>query len=686
MVMKLMIDKASATQNVTKMQLALIAALIFLCTGCAPQNNESESYRTPWSSLTGEEISSARDVIRSEFGDKVLFNRISLAPPEKKTALAWKPGDEIRRDAEVAFGRAGEFFVARIDLNTGKLTGTRPLKNGQPMFSPDGELTPLILKLTQYSDVAKALQKRGAQPDDVFCAPRTVGRFFADKTNNDRARLLRVDCFYIANSSALSIYPSRNVWARPIEGLTILFDVNKQQIIEIEDSYADGKAPPFKIDMAEFHSGALEARRALNPIEHVRPRGRNFTIKGEQIRWQGWQFHLRFDARRGAIINHAGIETKKGLRPVAYEIGMSEMFVPYQDEQAHWFYRAYFDMSEYGLGNMATELQKADCPDHAILRHAVLHLANGDPYIAENRLCIFEHDPNIPIWRHHETILDDVPGLDPHESRRATELIVRMVATVGNYDYFQDYIFQQDGRMRIRITSTGIDAVKGAFSSSLADRSAKKDVETGTLIAPHRIAVNHDHFFNYRIDLDVDGPSNNFNRDRLVQKKLSPKSPRQGIWTIDRRRIKREAAAQTIIDPGRPSVLTFSSARQKNAMGYHSAYQLVIPPVRPIVSLKDQAYQRAAFVKNNLWVTKYKRSEIFAAGEAVNQSRPLQGLPHFIKDNENITNADLVAWVTLGFHHVPVAEDWPVLPSKVAQIVLKPRNFFDHNPSIDLPD
>ena len=55
MVMKLMTDKARATQNVTKMQLALIAALIFLCTGCAPQNNESESYRTPWSSLTGEE-------------------------------------------------------------------------------------------------------------------------------------------------------------------------------------------------------------------------------------------------------------------------------------------------------------------------------------------------------------------------------------------------------------------------------------------------------------------------------------------------------------------------------------------------------------------------------------------------------------------------------------------------------
>ncbi|GIR71956.1 MAG: hypothetical protein CM15mP74_32070 [Halieaceae bacterium] len=29
------------------------------------------------------------------------------------------------------------------------------------------------------------------------------------------------------------------------------------------------------------------------------------------------------------------------------------------------------------------------------------------------------------------------------------------------------------------------------------------------------------------------------------------------------------------------------------------------------------------------------------------------------------------------FHHVPMAEDWPVMPAKVDEIVLKPRNFFD---------
>ncbi|MBL6908388.1 MAG: hypothetical protein ISR33_09620, partial [Luminiphilus sp.] len=49
-------------------------------------------------------------------------------------------------------------------------------------------------------------------------------------------------------------------------------------------------------------------------------------------------------------------------------------------------------------------------------------------------------------------------------------------------------------------------------------------------------------------------------------------------------------------------------------------------------------------------------------------------------------DSDLVAWPTIGFHHVPMAEDWPVMPAKVDEIVLKPRNFFDRNPALDVPE
>jgi primary-amine oxidase len=121
-------------------------------------------------------------------------------------------------------------------------------------------------------------------------------------------------------------------------------------------------------------------------------------------------------------------------------------------------------------------------------------------------------------------------------------------------------------------------------------------------------------------------------------------------------------------------------------MGYPTAYQLMFPNIRPLVTPEDPIYQRAGFLKNNLWVTRYQPDEIFSAGIAVNQSENGVGLPVYAQDNESIENTDIVAWPTIGFHHVPMAEDWPVMPAKVDEIVLKPRNFFDRNPALDVPN
>ena len=75
-------------------------------------------------------------------------------------------------------------------------------------------------------------------------------------------------------------------------------------------------------------------------------------MTGSRIDWQGWQFHLRWP-RQGTVLNRVGHRTPMGFRSVAYEIAMSEMFVPYHDNDPHWFYRACFDMGEYGFGNGA---------------------------------------------------------------------------------------------------------------------------------------------------------------------------------------------------------------------------------------------------------------------------------------------------------------------------------------------
>ncbi len=50
-----------------------------------------------------------------------------------------------------------------------------------------------------------------------------------------------------------------------------------------------------------------------------------------------------------------------------------------------------------------------------------------------------------------------------------------------------------------------------------------------------------------------------------------------------------------------------------------------------------------------------------------------------------ILNQDLVVWYTLGFHHGPSSEDWPVNNTGFHGVTLKPYNFFDRDPTIDVP-
>ena len=84
-------------------------------------------------------------------------------------------------------------------------------------------------------------------------------------------------------------------------------------------------------------------------------------------------------------------------------------------------------------------------------------------------------------------------------------------------------------------------------------------------------------------------------------------------------------------------------------------------------------------------MTPYARDERYAAGEYPNQHPGGSGLPEWTAADRPIIDTDLVVWYTFGHHHVPRPEDWPVMPVATIGFALKPVNFFERNPALDIP-
>ena len=52
--------------------------------------------------------------------------------------------------------------------------------------------------------------------------------------------------------------------------------------------------------------------------------------------------------------------------------------------------------------------------------------------------------------------------------------------------------------------------------------------------------------------------------------------------------------------------------------------------------------------------------------------------------HESIDNTDVVLWHTFGITHFPSPEDFPIMPAEPMTLLLRPRNFFEKNPALDV--
>ncbi|KAL8210113.1 hypothetical protein R6Q57_006845 [Mikania cordata] len=633
----------------------------------------------PLDPFTVSEINKIRSILSAYEPFSSSFppvHTLSLDEPDKSQVLDWKAGDPLPpRKASVISFIDGQTHLVTVDLNLEAVAGdVVSTGSGYPMITTEDQIT---ASRVVFSDLEfnQSILARGVDFNDLVCAPLSAGRFGPDEEGR---RMVKVQCFSSQNTP--------NFYMRPIEGLTVTVDVDKQEIVKITDTGRDIPLPKGTNTDYRYttQSPFSEVSPETNPMSMEQPEGPSFTVEnGHTVKWANWVFHLKPDIRAGMIISQAMVRGENGeYRSVMYKGFASELFVPYMDPDQSWYFKSYMDAGEYGLGATAMALVELnDCPRYAYYMDGVFASADGRPYIQPNMICIFERYAGDIGWRHSE-----IPsmGFDIRESRPKVTLVARMAASVGNYDYIFDWEFQTDGLIRITVGLSGMLMVKATPYENLYNISDTDDI-MGTLVSENIIGVVHDHYISFHLDMDINGPNNSFAKVNLVKEETLPgQSPRKSYLKAKRKVAKTEDDAKIKLKLYDPSEFHVFNPAKRSRLGNPTGYKLVPSgTAASLLDLDDPPQIRAAFTNNQIWVTPHDRNEEWAGGLLVSQSKGDDTLAQWSARNREIENKDIVLWYTLGFHHIPCQEDFPIMPTVSSSFELKPVNFFDRNPILN---
>jgi primary-amine oxidase len=620
------------------------------------------SLRHPLDPLTKEELITTVAVLKK--AGKLMpdsrFATIYLKEPPKDQVIADITASRIRRGAFALVynwaTRAPSESV--VDLGRQELVSWKDLEPNDPPLR--------VVIINRLEEVVKAdarwqesARKRGVSDFSRVSILPSIGE--GQKLPDQRGdRFIGAFCFLRDDTSSDPI----------MRGLRIQVNLTKGTLMEFEDEGVDASASEGKSANAPSSGTRPELRR----LQTVQPDGPSFRQQGSEIRWQNWRLHYGVHPRRGLEIYDVAYEDSGRARQILFRASVSEMIAPYGDPSfASWYPQ---DEGDYGMASYGRNsvIPLDDAPANAVFASAVIADDRGNPIEIPRAVAIYERDGGL-LWRH---------GL---QARRARKLVLTAYSTIDNYDYAFNWILGQDGTIEVEVMLTGMMNIRNVKDQREDERTHLGHPMFGHLVAPGVNAPNHQHFFSFRLDFDIDGPGNNTVLELNTESSPVDERNQKGeAFSMTARPLRAEQEAQRMMNLGASRKWKVVSTRYTNALGQLSGYALLpgensIPYAAP-----DSAPRRkAGFINAHLWVTPYSPEEMFASGEYVNFNLSGEGLPKWTSANRSIEDRDIVVWYTLGVTHIPRAEDWPVMPVHPTGFRLVPAGFFSQNPAMDAP-
>lgn len=642
----------------------------------------------PLNPLTSKEIDSVTYLLKHSpnYASDMRFSEINLKEPDKSKVWKWVTGsavfkknaaNKLPRQASFVITQKRKVFEGVVDLDKKQIVEWKENTTGGYYYN-DQEASEIASEVVKKNpEYLAALKKRGITDlSNVFIYGLPAGYYGPNDTDPTK-RINKFETIILSDGSSIELL---------VNNLLVTVDIDEKKVLKVED---DGVVPIPLFDEGYKKGDKKSKREPAKPIVITQPKGANYHIEGQQISWQGWKFHVRLDPRRGPIISAATFNDHGADRKVLYSGGLGGMTVPYGDPGLNWYFKTYMDAGEYGMGRLGRPLLVgADVPDNTSFIDATLSDFQGKPYTLPKVIGVFERYADSD-WTHKE--YDGTIG-----ARARYELVVRFISTVGNYDYTFDYVFQQNGNIKIDVGASGYEANKSAITDKVNSSQDQyidpnnAEIRNGTLVAKNIVAVLHQHLYSFRLDMDVDGQKNTVLEIAPKAVPTTDNAYRKSEMILEEKTYHTELEAAQKFDPSK--ILLVTNPAVKNKMGYLSGYQIIAnsggthPFAQdPLFTDDDYLMQRAGYLKKHIWITPYKENEIYPEGKYINQNPKDTGLGSWAQQDRNIYNEDDVVWVTTGTTHVPRSEEWPMMSTEWVSMLLKPFNFLDRTPTLDLP-
>ena len=371
-----------------------------------------------------------------------------------------------------------------------------------------------------------------------------------------------------------------------------------------------------------------------------------------------WRMCARIHPVKGLVLEKVefraatGDREYEGYKRVLDQIYLAQLNVPYDNGTT------FNDITGVGFGNQALVAQTPRlCPGEALdVTQAYLYAGQMIERTIPG-ICT----QVVPTGTTTHSLENDLTRFVD----QGAGLEVTSLSKIGWYEYQQKFTLDDLGKIDVGLGATGDLAPTGAFNST--------DPASGWPIGPaaddpQRYSASHRHNAIYRVDFGIDEGE----EQRVEQWDYTNQNP-EIEWIINAIGVTKIEAFSS--RPGTPGQDDFTWWRVLNPIslnndGHPRSYEIVN---------KNHGDQYADFTKPTLSFTNDHACQEYAS-ENLNPECPGQNVLDYVAaETDPLT--DPIAWVNVGFHHIPRDEDQSPMPMHWQNFQLVPRDFFAQSPS-----